>query len=385
MRFCYRKNGVSENYRMNPLKVLLVDDSRSARYALRLQLQQHNVTVETADAAESALDRIRESPPDVIFMDHTMPGMSGFEALDILKSGPSTAHIPVVMCTSHEEPEFIAQAKKKGALDTLSKAAAQQKLGGLIDRLQRLLPSPEGIVASAGETGPVARKLTETVPGTGVAATDEGLAGPVRALIESLIDERAETLANELIAKMDKRIASRVSASTDLLMEGLSQRLTDELTARIDERLASSLDAQVELLKEQLLATLIGREKPRIDRLLKEELPTLMREYLEQEREDLTLRVRKSVDASLNSLAEEPRFLHRVADNVKASVGESTVNAAKRQATQIAEAITGEWANTIAGHQEPRPEKSGNLIYLLSAGAALVGGTLVAAVIFLFS
>jgi CheY-like chemotaxis protein len=369
---------------MNPLKVLLVDDSKSARYALRLQLQQHSVTVETADAAESALDRIRESPPDVIFMDHTMPGMSGFEALDILKSSPSTAHIPVVMCTSHEDPEFIAQAKKKGALDTLSKATAQQGLGGLIDRLQRLVPSPEAIVASAGETAPVARKLTETAPGTGVATTDQGLDEPVRTLIESLIEERAETLANELIVKMDERIASRVSASADLLMEDLSQRLTDELTARTDERLASSLDAQVEPLKEQLLATLFGRAKPLIDRLLKEELPSLMREYLEQERADLTLRVRKSVDASLNSLAEEPWFLHRVADNVKASVGESTVNAAKRQAAQIAEAITGEWASTIAGLQEPRPEKSSNLIYLLSVGAALVGCAFVAAVFFLF-
>ena len=71
---------------MDPIKILLVDDSKSARYALRLHLQHHGVQVDTADSAEAALERIAETRPQAVLMDHTMPGMNGFEALDILKS-----------------------------------------------------------------------------------------------------------------------------------------------------------------------------------------------------------------------------------------------------------------------------------------------------------
>ena len=74
--------------RMNPMKILLVDDSKSARYALRLQLQRFGIEVEALESAEAALQRIREAPPDAVFMDHTMPGMNGFEALEILKAPP---------------------------------------------------------------------------------------------------------------------------------------------------------------------------------------------------------------------------------------------------------------------------------------------------------
>ena len=48
---------------MDPMKILLVDDSKSARYALRLQLQRHGVEVETADSAESALEILKGTCP----------------------------------------------------------------------------------------------------------------------------------------------------------------------------------------------------------------------------------------------------------------------------------------------------------------------------------
>jgi len=185
---------------MNPMKILLVDDSKSARYALRLQLQRHGAQVETADSAEAALERIEEDPPDAVFMDHIMPGMNGIEALDILKSSLLTTHIPVVMCTSYENPDFFAQARRKGAFGILSKAAAPDKLPDLLECLKRTI--------SADSATPPAQGL---MPEGGVAQDEaerpitEGLDARMRALIGPALEGIAERLGTQLIASLERR------------------------------------------------------------------------------------------------------------------------------------------------------------------------------------
>lgn len=354
---------------MNPLKVLLVDDSKSARYALRLQLQQHNTTVETADAAEAALEHVRESRPDVIFMDHTMPGMSGFEALDILKTDASTAQIPVVMCTSHEDPAFISRAKEKGAVDVLSKATTPERLGELLGRLQRPAPSPEGVAPK-----PVP-KFTE-IP------AEEGFDERVRALIESLLDERLESFAIELLAKVDDRIHTGARAAAEPLLENLAKRLSDDLITKTDERIVSGLNMQAERLQEQFLKAQTDQAEPTRDQFLGDQLRKLLREHLEQERKDLDKGIPEVVAAALDALASEPSFLRRVSDATKAMVIDSAEQAAKRRAAEIAEAVVTEWTDRTSGLTPSRPKAGFGRLYLLSAGAALVG-VLSAAVVFL--
>ncbi|MES2685005.1 MAG: response regulator [Pseudomonadota bacterium] len=114
---------------------LVVDDSKSARFALRKFLEGFNYKVETAESASDAYRILGGTLPEVIFMDHIMPGTDGFEALRVLKSDARTAEVPVVICSSNEGEDFIAQAKARGASDVLQKPPSPEQLAGVLANL----------------------------------------------------------------------------------------------------------------------------------------------------------------------------------------------------------------------------------------------------------
>jgi CheY-like chemotaxis protein len=68
-----------------------------------------------------ALEYLKLQRPDVIFMDHMMPGMDGFQALEAIKANPATATIPVMMYTSQEGELYVGQARALGAFGVLPK------------------------------------------------------------------------------------------------------------------------------------------------------------------------------------------------------------------------------------------------------------------------
>jgi CheY-like chemotaxis protein len=100
---------------------LIVDDSRTAREGLRRMLADHGLRVETAESAEAALEFLAAHRPDVIFMDHMMPGMDGFQAVKAIKENPATATIPVMMYTSQSGELYVGQARALGAVGVLPK------------------------------------------------------------------------------------------------------------------------------------------------------------------------------------------------------------------------------------------------------------------------
>ena len=70
-------------------------------------LEAHELDVDTAESAESALEYLNGHRPDVIFMDHLMPGMDGFEAVTAIKNNPDTATIPIMMYTSQQGELYV--------------------------------------------------------------------------------------------------------------------------------------------------------------------------------------------------------------------------------------------------------------------------------------
>jgi CheY-like chemotaxis protein len=120
-------------------RALIVDDSRSARVILSRMLEQHGMVVDTAESAEQALEYLQQSRPDVIFMDHLMPGMDGFQAVQAIKSDVQTATIPLMMYTSQEGELYVSQARALGAIGVLPKTVRPVDVSRVLYQLH-LLP-----------------------------------------------------------------------------------------------------------------------------------------------------------------------------------------------------------------------------------------------------
>ncbi|HEX5207921.1 MAG TPA: response regulator [Steroidobacteraceae bacterium] len=102
-------------------RALIVDDSRSARVFLARILEKHDIEVDSVESAEAAIGYLGGHRPDVIFMDHMMPGMDGFQAVQAIKNDPRTATIPIMMYTSQEGEVYLGQARALGAVGVLPK------------------------------------------------------------------------------------------------------------------------------------------------------------------------------------------------------------------------------------------------------------------------
>ena len=102
-------------------RALIVDDSRSARLFLARILEKHDIEVDSVESAEAAIGYLASRCPDVIFMDHMMPGMDGFQAVRAIKNDPRTATIPIMMYTSQEGEVYLGQARALGAVGVMPK------------------------------------------------------------------------------------------------------------------------------------------------------------------------------------------------------------------------------------------------------------------------
>jgi CheY-like chemotaxis protein len=106
---------------MSSKRALVVDDSKSARAFLSRILERHEIAVDAAESAEAAIEYLARNKPDVIFMDHMMPGMDGFQAVQTIKNNPRTSSIPILMYTSQEGDLYLGQARALGAEGVLPK------------------------------------------------------------------------------------------------------------------------------------------------------------------------------------------------------------------------------------------------------------------------
>ncbi len=164
-------------------------------------LEAHELEVDTAESAEDALDYLNDNRPDVIFMDHLMPGMDGFEAVSAIKNNPDTATIPIMMYTSQEGELYVGQARALGAVGVLPKQIEPVEVSKVLESLRVI----GGDQSSADGESPD-RAATET---SGEFPGLETLDHDLRLLIQDLFDQQRAVLRRDLLDSYET-IAARV-------------------------------------------------------------------------------------------------------------------------------------------------------------------------------
>jgi len=122
---------------MTALHVLVIDDDPALLQALpeTLRLRMSGVTVDTADSAAAALDRIAARDYDAIVTDIKMPGMDGLALLaEIRGRRPDT---PTLMITGHGEYELAVRALRGGAYDFIQKPIDRDRFVASLHRAIR--------------------------------------------------------------------------------------------------------------------------------------------------------------------------------------------------------------------------------------------------------
>jgi two-component system chemotaxis response regulator CheY len=85
---------------VNDFRLLVVDDDRAIREALRNALEDEGFTVAVAANGAEAMAKMRERPPRLVLLDLMMPVLDGFEVLDRMRADPALANVAVCICSA---------------------------------------------------------------------------------------------------------------------------------------------------------------------------------------------------------------------------------------------------------------------------------------------
>jgi len=118
-------------------RILVVDDIPTNVKLLEIKLKAEYFQVLTAGDGPTALEIAETEAPDVILTDVMMPGMTGFEVCERLKSNPKTRHIPVVMVTALSDANDRVRGLEAGADDFLTKPCNDLALFARVRSLAR--------------------------------------------------------------------------------------------------------------------------------------------------------------------------------------------------------------------------------------------------------
>lgn len=258
---------------------LLVDDSKVARFALSKLLEGRDMEVNMAGSAEEALDFLSSHQrPDVIFMDHLMPGMNGVEATKAIKGNPDTAAIPIIMCTSKKSSSFMEEARNFGVYNILTKPPHTEGLSLVLDQLdsdvtEGNLPEPPELDAEPNEwdddildipsdaslemspkaddglhasdaNGPQVVPLTsDLIEQIARSAVKTHINNRLHELLSSLFDEQFDHLKrvlDESGKKQENAVEERLSAVTEMIEER-TRNLRDDVAAEVNLNLGREL------------------------------------------------------------------------------------------------------------------------------------------------
>ncbi|MBW2734969.1 MAG: response regulator [Deltaproteobacteria bacterium] len=123
------RDGLTEELAVNPVRVLMVDDSRATcrSFAAKLE-QEEDVVFDYCNDPTQAMTSARAFMPTVILLDLEMPKMSGFELLAIFRQEASLEGVPIIVLSGLTDSEYKVRAFRNGANDYAEKQIDQVEL-----------------------------------------------------------------------------------------------------------------------------------------------------------------------------------------------------------------------------------------------------------------
>jgi CheY-like chemotaxis protein len=126
-------------------KILLVEDNEMNRDMLSRRLEKRGFQVLLAVDGQTGIDVAGAEIPELILMDMSMPGLDGWTAARLLKTGETTKHIPIIALTAHAMKGDRERALKAGCDDYDTKPV---DLDRLLAKIEALLGGEEEITES---------------------------------------------------------------------------------------------------------------------------------------------------------------------------------------------------------------------------------------------
>jgi len=174
-------------------RVLLVveDDARFAKVVYDYAHKKGFKCLLAADG-ESGLDLLKTTQADAIVLDLNLPGMSGWEVLDVLKHTPDTRHIPVhIMSVADEDLD----AYKRGAMGFLTKPTRQKDLEGAFQKIEEFITRKIRTLLLVEDDAALRKSVRKLLEGSDVAITEAGLG---RAALEQLAAQHFDCMILDL-------------------------------------------------------------------------------------------------------------------------------------------------------------------------------------------
>ncbi|MBI5961813.1 MAG: response regulator [Chloroflexi bacterium] len=242
--------------------LLVADDNEMNRDMLSRRLEREGYRVAVAEDGNRTLAVLQAERFDLVLLDVMMPGLNGFEVLQIIRQKQSIAELPVIMATARDESEDIIAGFKLGANDYVTKpinfpvllARVQTQL-----QLKRLTEFKDQFlqIASHDLKNPLSNILMSAYVIQQVVTPGEVMTGDIYATL-GLIVKQGKTMQRIITDFLDFQALQDGRLRLDLKLADLNQiarRVVEENT-----EYAQSKSIEVQLALEEHLPEVMGDE-----------------------------------------------------------------------------------------------------------------------------
>ncbi len=210
---------------MKPIRILIVDDEKPARYAMAKALNPTVYDIAEADGGAAALEMLRQQPVDLVFLDLNMPTMGGQQVLEQL--GDLIDHMDVVVVTADDSVASAVHCMRLGAVDYLTKPYEVESVRAIarrvtkrvelqqrLDQLQSQLDQKQAFGALVGVSKPMRDLFSQL---------QRAARAPIAILVRGETGTGKELIAREIHRLSDRSDGPFVAVNTAAIAESLAE------------------------------------------------------------------------------------------------------------------------------------------------------------------